>query len=418
MKFIKNGSSHLFKRKARIGAVLILTVASPPFAWAACSTLFEATVVSGGLSQQFCSDTLLRLYEEGIRDAGNLFPGYTETSALTTNARIVGVNAVVSFAEGSKTLNFSIPDIGVNQSFTGATRRESANLLRDYLRDNPQVLGSLQNQQAAVSPLSPIAGAGGVLPRAIISDFNASFGETATRIATSQNNASQGAQSVIGAGVVISSYSVADTTVKTVAVPLSYTVRNDIDPRRQALVRAGFGTVDSAGSRSYQGRMSGGYRFPMSDEWVLTPMAGLSMAGSKDAGFFVGVMNASIASTYTWEFESFDLTMGNMLGYYQTFKPPGVDFASDPKIRNTAVMNGLLLSQPISIAGTKMSVEYGLADTRLMGTKLFQNNFHEFTLSVGTNKSALSARSYFRATLALQRAKDAKGVSMSVNYWF
>ena len=40
------------------------------------------------------------------------------------------------------------------------------------------------------------------------------------------------------------------------------------------------------------------------------------------------------------------------------------------------------------------------------------------TVSLDTNKSALSARSFLRATLALQRAKDSKGVSLSVNYWF
>jgi hypothetical protein len=155
----------------------------------------------------------------------------------------------------------------------------------------------------------------------------------------------------------------------------------------------------------------------MSDEWVLTPMAGLSFAGSRDLGFAVGVVNASLASTYTWEFDGFELTMGNMLGYYQTFKPP-VKYAADPKIRIGALVNGFFLSQPVVLGGNKMSVEYGLSDTRLGGTDLYQNNSQEVTISLGTNKNALSARSYLRATLAFQRAKDSKGVSLGVNYWF
>jgi hypothetical protein len=65
-----------------------------------------------------------------------------------------------------------------------------------------------------------------------------------------------------------------------------------------------------------------------------------------------------------------------------------------------------------------MSVEYGLSDTRLGGTELYQNNSQEITISLGTNKNALSARSYLRGTLAFQRAKDSKGVSLGVNYWF
>jgi hypothetical protein len=395
-----------------------VALASPLLAQAACNTLFEATVTTAGSTQQFCRESLESLYQNAVRDVGNSFSNYTENSALSTNAKLLGVNAFVSFDQGSKTLLLQIPGIELTQSFTGATRRDSAILLANFLRDNPSILGSLQRLQAANSPLSPITGTGGVMGQAIFSDFSGSFTDSATRIATSQNNASQGAQSVIGAGVLLSSHKVGDSTVRSATIPLSYTVRNDIDPRRQALLRAGFGVLDSAGSKSYQGRLSAGYRFPMSDTWVLTPILGASLAGSRDAGFLVGVFNGSLASTYTWEFESFDITMGNMLGYYQTFKPPGSKYTTDPKIRNTAFMNGLLLSQPVSLGGSKMSIEYGISDTRLTGTTLYQNSSQEVTLSLGTNKNALSARSFLRGTLAIQRAKDSKGVSLGVNYWF
>jgi Autotransporter beta-domain len=411
---ITNALSH----KATLWAVCAMACTSPMMAQAACNTLFEATVTTAGSTQQFCRDSLESLYQNAVRDVGNSFANYTENSAILTNGRLLGVNAFVSFDQGSRTLVFQIPGIGLSQTFTGATRRDSAVLLANFLRDNPSILGSLQNLQAATSPLSPIAGTGGVMSQAIFADFNGSFTDSATRIASSQSNASQGAQSVIGAGVLLSSHKVGDSTVRSATIPLSYTVRNDIDPRRQALVRAGFGVLDSAGSKSYQGRLSAGYRFPMSDNWVLTPIAGASLAGSRDAGFFVGVFNGSLASTYTWEFDSFDVTMGNMLGYYQTFKPPGGKFTTDPKIRNTAFMNGLLLSQPVSFGGSKMSIEYGISDTRLTGTTLYQKSAQEFTLSLGTNKNALSARSFLRGTLALQRSKDSKGVSLGVNYWF
>ena len=396
----------------------VMTCTAPAFAQSTCNSLFDATVTSGTSTQQICRNTLESLYQTTIRDVGNLFPGYTENSAVTSSARLLGVNALLDFANGSKTLTLRIPDIGLNQSFTGVNRRESAILLRNYLKNNPQLYGDLQRRQIATSPLSPITGTGGVLGQAILADFSSSFTDSATRIATSQSNAAQGSQSVIGAGVLISNHSVAGADVRSVSVPLSYTVRNDIDPRRQALVRAAFGELDSAGSKSYQGRISAGYRFPMSDAWVLTPMLGASVAGSKDAAFYVGVFHGSLASTYTWEFESFDVTMGNMLGYYQSFSPPGKSFATDPGIRTTAIVNGLFLSQPVSFGGSKLSMEYGVSDTRLSGNNLYQNNSQEVSISLGTNKTALSARSFLRGTLALQRAKDSKGVSLSVNYWF
>ena len=403
---------------APLWAACVMACAAPSFAQTACNTLFEANVTSGGTTRQICRNTLESFYQTTIRDVGNLFPGYTENSTVSSTSRLLGVNTLLDFANGSKTLTLRIPEIGVNQSFTGINRRESAILLRNFLRDNPRLYGDLQRRQVATSPLSPITGTGGVMGQAIMADFSSSFTESATRIATSQSNAAQGAQSVIGAGVLVSSHSVAGADVRSVAVPLSYTVRNDIDPRRQALVRAGFGQLDSAGSTSYQARLSAGYRFPMSDSWVLTPMLGASVAGSKDAAFYVGVFHGSLASTYTWEFDSFDLTMGNMLGYYQSFSPPGKSFATDPRIRTTAIVNGLFLSQPVSFGGSKMSMEYGVSDTRLSGTSLYQNNSQEVSISLGTNKSALSARSFLRGTLAMQRAKDSRGVSLSVNYWF
>jgi Autotransporter beta-domain len=404
---------------AKVSALMacIAAALAPTTVQAACDKLFEATVTSGGVTTVVCRDTIESFYEIAIRDINDTIPGSANFPAAVSNIRFLGVDAQLSYAATSNRLIFSIPSLGINKEFEGATRQDSGILLREFLLNNPQILGELQKEQAASSPLSPITGSGGVLSQAIFNDFSSSFLETPTRITTSQNTASQGSQSVLGAGVVVSSHTVANAKVNTISVPLSYTVRNDIDPRRQALVRGGVGLVDTAGSRSYQGRLSAGYRFPMSDAWVLTPMAGLSFSASRDVGYAVGIGNASVASTYTWEFDKVDVTMGNMIGYYQTFKIPA-KYSADPKIRIVAVVNGLFVSQPVSFGNGKMSVEYGFADTRLGGTKLYQKSSQELTISLGTNKSALSARSFLRATLALQRAKDSKGVSLGVNYWF
>ena len=402
-------------------ALVLSVLAAAPAAWAQsglnCGKFFGAYVTSGGDSAQVCVNNVQDLYETGIRDAGLLFPNYTSTSALRSDVSFGGVKATIDFAQGSNALTMDIPDLNESRTFNGATRADSAKMFRDYLRNNAELLGRIHKRQAAISPLSPITGTGGALRGAIGADFDAGFGETATRIAGSQGGSS-GAQNLIGLGVVVSQHKVAGETVRNVSMPLSYTVRNDIDPRRQALVRAGIGALDTAGMRSYQARIAGGYRFPMTDVWALTPMAGVSVAGSEDAAFEVGVARASLTSTYTWEFDGLDLTMGNMVGGYQTVKLGGRAFATDPNIRNVAFKNGLVLSQPVTIGGQRLSVEYGFADTRMTGTELYQKSMQELTLSLGTNRNALSARSFFRAALAFQRARDSKGVTLSVNYWF
>ncbi len=402
----------------------IAIVSTVPMAWSyaqsslTCGTLFGASVSIGSASSQVCATSLENLYERGIRDIGGLFPGYTGTEAVTSNARLNGLATLVSYDAGSPSLRFSIPELGINELFAGDTRVGSARLLRDYLINNPNLRGRVLEYQANNSPLNPISGPGGILSNAVANDFDSSFGESATRIASSLPSSQAGSGNLIGIGMVLSRFTVAGVTVKTLSAPLSYTVRNDIDPRRQALIRGGLGVVDTAGSKSYNGRISAGYRFPMSDEWTLTPMVGAAIAGSSDAAYYTGIFNGSIASTYTMEASGFDITIGNMLGYYQTFKPPGGKFGVNPSIGQMTLRNGILLSQPVNLMGSKMSVEYGLSDTRYLGGSLYHKDSQDLSISLGTNKNAFSARSFFRATLLLQKSRDSRGFAVNVNYWF
>ncbi|MDP2370843.1 autotransporter domain-containing protein [Rhodoferax sp.] len=369
-------------------------------------------------SIQVCATSLRGLYEVGVRDVGASLSSYKGDEAIATHARLNGLGATASFAIGQASLEFSIPELGIHETFVGATRVGSAKMLHDWLKNNSDLRGQMVKYQAGHSAVNPITGPGGVLSSAVALDFGASFDEVATRIATSQANAQAGAGSLIGIGMLLSRHKVAGLTVQTLSIPLSYTVRNDIDPRRQALLRGGLGVVDSAGTKSYSGRAAAGYRFPMSDEWTLTPMAGVSLSGSDANAFYTGVASGSIASTYVLERDGFDLTIGNMVGYYLSFKPPGSSEAVNPGVRQFALRNGILLNQPVTLAGRKMSVEYGFSDTRFLGSKLFQKSGQDLTVSLGTNKSAFSARSFFRATLAFQKARDSHGVAVNVNYWF
>ena len=383
-----------------------------------CDALFAAVVTAGDTTEQVCASSLQSLYETGIRDLTALFPSYNGFDAVTTQARLNGLPVTASYLAGSPSLQFSIPELGVQETFAGATRVDSARMLHDWLKNNGDLLGRILKFQAKNSPLNPISGPAGVLTRSVATDFDLSFNDTATHIASNEGSARGAAGSLVGIGMVISRYEIAGVTVKTLSVPLSYTVRNDIDPRRQALLRGEVGVIDSGGTRIYNGRASAGYRFPMSDEWVLTPMAGVSLSGSDAAAFYTGVVNGSLASTYTFENSGFDITVGNLLGYYRTFKPGGSGTAMNPGIGEFALRNGILLSQPVVLWGSKMSAEYGFTDTRFLGGSLYHRDGQGLSFSLGTNKSAFSARSFFRATLLIERARDAHGVSLNVNYWF
>jgi hypothetical protein len=383
-----------------------------------CSSLYSATVTTAGNSGQVCVSSLKGLYEAAIRDLDGRFPNYTGFEQVTTTASLNGVPASFTYATGSPTLQLAIPLLNISETFAGATREASARLLHDWLKNQEFARSALYRYQAQNAANNPYSSPGGILWTTVANDFDSSLGEAATYSAGNQANSAGSNASLIGLGVVLARHTIGGQGVNSLAIPLSYTVRNDIDPRRQAMLRGGFGVVDRAGTQSYSGRVSGAYRFPISDQWALTPSVGAAIAGSNDAAYSVGLLHTSVTSTYLLEGNGFDVVIGNMLGYYKTIKPPIGQFAANPDLSQLAFRNGALLSQPITLGGRKMSIEYNASDTRYFGTSIFQKNSQELGISLGTNKSAYTSRSFFRANLGYQRAKDAHGVMLTVNYWF
>jgi len=273
-------------------------------------------------------------------------------------------------------------------------------------------------QQAANSPNSLITGSNGLLQSIVATDFATAFSENESRGGANAASAGNAApSSPLGLGVVFSRMKVAGVQQTALGVPISYTVRNDIDPRRQALLRADLSALRSGGAMGYQARFSAGYQFPMSDEWKTSARGTVGVVGSSDAATLATMVGASIASSYTMEFDGFDLSIGNMLGYYQTVTAKAESVSVNPGIKNTALRNGIILSQPVSLWGRKMVAEYSIADTRFFGTKIYQTNLQEFSVSVGTRRSE-SARSSTRLTASFVRGKDAKGIQLYLNHWF
>jgi hypothetical protein len=405
-------------KKLVLSAVISMAAIATQVHSQSCGSLYSASVTTAGNTNQFCLSSLKGLYEVAFRDFANSFPNYTGSELVNATASFNGVPATLSYAAGSPVLQVNIPSIGVSQSFSGATREASARLLHDWLKNQQDIRSSLFREQARSVAANSYSAPGGILSQTVASDFDSSLSDASFRSSSSQSNANAANTSLLGAGVLLSHHNVGGLSINSAAIPLSYTVRNDIDPRRQALIRGGIGMVDRAGSRSYNTRLSGGYRIPLSDEWALTSSLGFAFAGSDDAAYSVGLLRGSIMSTYLIEAKGFDITIGNMLGYYRTIKPPVGSFAVDPNLSNGAFRNGALISQPVTISGKKLSIEYGISDTRYFGSAIYQRSIQEISIALGTNRSAFSSRSFFRSNLAYQHSKDSNGVLLTVNYWF
>ena len=310
---------------------------------AACGSTATVTV------QQFL-DRLKSSTPDGLR---SVLPAYNNTSIANANARFNGLPITLRFPTPGSTVEFSIPALGYTRTFTGFDRDESVRLLGDDLKKG-DILGRILAYQAANSPTSPITGVGGLMPTAIATDFNQNFTAFATNIAGPAQDMSTpgGSTNLAGAALILGSFKTDSpdgmrNKLQVATLPLSYTFRTDIDPRRQFALSIPISTVDVNGAKTYALGFGLGYRFPINDSWTLVPSARFSAVASPDLATVSGVYTAGVTSVYLWDMGSFSVAMGNLIGYNSTVKLQSGNYTSDPKISNTSLRNGLLLSQPV-----------------------------------------------------------------------
>lgn len=371
--------------------------------------------VNGSTGTTLCdakSDTFL----DAVKNLNLSNSNYTETSPAQVLARFSDVTLNLSYNANSSILTSSI--LGETRTFDGANRTASQDLFVEYIKKD-NILGRIMKYQAENSATSPIAGAGGLIPMVAAADFGASF-DTSSKIATGAAAQGEDVGNLLGVSPSYGSFKVdgSDDKVSTVSFPFSYTIRNDIDPRRQLIFSLPITQVSIGNAKSYHGGLGLAYRLPLTDNWTITPGAKYSVVGSVDRATVSSVMSASLMSTYVIPLSGLDIAIGNMVGYYKTGKFSSGDYSFDPDIKYALTRNGVLLSQPLALGGRKMSIEYSLIDTRYLGDKPFVDNTQEIGITIGTNKSAANARSYVRGGVSYLRGKDMNGLTANVGYWF
>lgn len=371
--------------------------------------------VNGSIGSTICNSKVDAFFD-AAKNLNLSNKGYTDTSAATVQGRINDVNVILRYQANSTSLSYNFPELKVSGTFTGKTRDESEEKFVDYIKKN-NIISQLMRYQAENSATSPISGIGGLIPMSIASDFEAGFANSATTLGTTKGTE---AGNLVGASLTYGTLSTDNQggSIKTTSIPLSYTIRNGMDPRQQLNITVPLTVVDTDGAKTVHAGAGVTYRVPLNDKWTLAPSARYSIVASKDRATAASVYSGSLTSTYVIPMSGFDLAIGNMVGYYKTGKFSAGDYSFDPGIKNTVLRNGVMLSQPISL-GQKMSIEYSLVDTRYFGDKPYLDNVQEFGITLGTNKSALDARSFFRGGLTLTRApKGTHGISANIGYWF
>jgi hypothetical protein len=351
-----------------------------------------------------------------------LNPAYAgiETVTVAGDYRGVAINYFSPHFNPAE-IHLTIPSMGIDTAFTGGTREETAQTLFDYLKSG-SLLSDLSQALAKSSPTDPIAGnPNSMMSTMMASDYDQSFTNDFSNIASVEPStttvASADRLTQIGIGFEIGQMTQGGTDVSNMTIPLSYSIRNDLDPRRQLLLRMPISIVDVDGAKAYNVGFGASYRFPMSQRWTLVPSINYGLTASKDLGSTAQIASVGLTSTYYWRKPGYDVGIGNMLGFVTTmpFSYGGYDY--DPNINNTVLRNGVMWSMPTVISGRKLHFETSVVDTRFFGTDLYADNYQELRFSLGTSRSA-KATSVFRAGLALVHMKSDNGFKLEFGYWF
>jgi len=358
----------------------------------------------------------------GLQDAAS-------NQVFNFDLQLRGLGATLG-TDGPTFLTLNIPSLGVNQFFSANTPDATFALLKAFLTQGSQA-GAIARESARVSPFDPVAGnPTSLMARAVAFDFFTAFYPFASNItddnaliAQAGGGIPQGAvrgpfRSLPGIGAMYGNFHDQGLKTQSFTLPLTMTFRSDLDPRRQFSISLPLTVVDVDGARAYQGTLSGALRLPLARDWAITTAVGYSQVRATELGSAGQIGSAAVTSAYVFRTGYGDLALGNMIGYYRTLAGTINGITTDSKIGDTVFRNGLLWSEKAGWLGNGLTIEYSLINTYYAGTALYNRNYTELGVSVGSNKRADSVRSYMQGGLAYLFSPKTKGLMANYAYWF
>jgi len=380
---------------------------------------YHAIIADGAVSATVSAPNLNDLSSD-LKTTGLelLIPTYTPTSAVAIGFDLRGVKALTFFAADSTTLVVHIPQTGTTETFLGATRDESIQLFKEFLRDGGDKTHLLR-AYAKYSPIDPIAGN----PNSLMSQMAQADYLMGRLTPLSGCDCSWSAQPIVHqfqagvhAGRAFSkSY---DTTIVTLPLRYSYSPNHD-----WALVLdAPFTYNRNGGASSFFGSLGFGLRVPVTHEWSLTPTVRAGAGGSLDlctAGTFV---STGLLSEYQYKISKYVLSMTNYAGYFTStnFWLSGVNF--NYHLHDWVLKNGLTFTscEGYEIFCRPLNFSVSVIDSYFPGHRLYIKHYDEVNVSLFT--TGINPRLDYDCLsfgFAYQFGdKDYKGYSLNLDYQF
>jgi hypothetical protein len=320
-------------------------------------------------------------------------PTYTMNSAVTAAVNLRGFNGVtLSYAANSTTLNLSIPELGINQNFTGATRNDSQDALKQWFRgDGRQALTSLLNKLAQASPIDPIAGnPNSLMSQMAVADFNNAFNGVSVSGGGATGVVDRAGHGFVGVAARFGSYTMRDYESTYVSLPLTYSYLFS-NSRYSLNLDLPLTYIKNNGAKTASAMLGVGLGIPVAEHWSLTPALRVGVAGSSDLGSAGIVYSGGVTSLYRFDpINGFGIGVANMLAYYKTTSVKVGDYDVGYSLSNTVFRNGLSFQHDagFTLFETPLVWDAQAALTNFAGSALYSRYYTDIAFSLGTRKRA------------------------------
>lgn len=332
---------------------------------------FQAGITVGSESGQVNASNLVSLKKdlstEGIQQ---VIATYTPVSPVEFAINLRGLDSIASFAAASTTLNFSIPSLGISNTFTGSTRDDSITLLKSYLTDTSS-MRKILHAMAKVSPIDPIVGNPDSLLASMVNE-NYLIGEHSSPCSCVPTKIR-----CVGASYGISWVKGFQNSI--ITLPLYYRNNRLLVPG-SFVFSAPVTLIEVGGAYSLYGSLGGGYQCPITEMWDLTLAGRLGFGGSLDLVSASGLALVSMTSDYMLASGSgWALSLTNLVGWSSSVAVHGSGVDFNYGVQNWEFGNGLKLSlcQLFPSFFSEAEADIYFIDTAYIGDKLFIQHYDE-----------------------------------------
>lgn len=380
---------------------------------------FHALITVAGDSARVSDPNLIDLSRQLKQSAiQKLLPNYTPTSQVSLDLNLRGIDSKAFFPANSTILTLVIPQAGITEVFAGATRNESLDLMREYLRNGARKRKLLKAYYRH-SPIDPIAGN----PDSLLSQMGQAD------YALGRLSPLSGCSTCWSAQPIVHQYQVGfignrafskgfETT--TVTMPLRYSYSPDL--RWAFVIDAPFTYFRNGGASSMYASIGMGVRVPVNDFWSVTPVLRLGTGGTLDlctAGNFVSM---GLTSEVHGKWNGWVISMTNYASYDTSanFWLTGLNF--NYKLQNYTFKNGIWINscEGFTLFQRKINLAVSFVDTLFSKKDLYISHYDEVGLWLITN-GVLPAMCYDCLVFGFSARygqKKYKGMTLDLSYQF